>query len=334
MKVLVVAEAPDGTIHEESCSDLPEEIRDAIERLRRLPDDVVRDAAMISALLKDFPDAGNHFLYGVYRDSGGQAPWKVFRRAVSQIRGEDSGGKEEELRRLRMLRKEEMEERAVVRKKAEEARRKKEEEKAMATIRREDLRRGQDVYVRVRYADQMKLRPARINEVMRAAVNVSIEGEDQPRTVRFNEIELSLDGSDKAVSTAPTLAAVPPAFAALGNGRGVQAVERRHPHVEVRRPHQPYEDPRPPSPPVPAQEAPQPTPAPVDTLGQVNAWIEQGSAMRESLVKQQVTLQSAMDDLAAEALRIEEALAAKKAELARVTALLSALDQMRAVAAA
>jgi hypothetical protein len=191
--------------------------------------------------------------------------------------------------------------------------------------RREELNRGQRVFVRVRYADQLKLRPARVNQVMRGAVNVSIDGEDDPRTVRFNEVELSLDGGDKAVSTAPTLAAVPPAFTALAPGR--------HPHVEVRRPYQqppeyqPHDEPH-------RQVVVEAAPAPADTLGQVNAWIEQGSAMRESLVKQQAVLRVAMDDLAAEALRIEEALATKKTELSRVTSLLAALDQMRAVAAA
>jgi hypothetical protein len=74
-------------------------------------------------------------------------------------------------------------------------------------------------------------------------------------------------------------------------------------------------------------------PQPEDTLSKVSAWIEQGSAMRENLVKQQASLQAEMDELALEVLRIEEVLTGKRAEQLRVTALLNALDQMRAAAA-
>lgn len=56
--------------------------------------------------------------------------------------------------------------------------------------------------------------------------------------------------------------------------------------------------------------------------------------MRENLVKQREALQTEMDDLALEALKIEEALKAKKAEHSRVDTLLKALDQMRGTVAA
>lgn len=111
---------------------------------------------------------------------------------------------------------------------------------------------------------------------------------------------------------------------------------RQHPHVEVRRPYQAQGQPQPrPSEPVkvPLPQPPAPPLPPVDTLGQVSAWIEQGSAMREGLLKQKEQLQIEMDDLALEVLKIEEALVGKRAEQARVTALLAALDQMRAAAA-
>lgn len=292
--------------------------------------EVGREAAMIADLMSEYPEAGSQLLYSLYRTAGGRVGWKVFRRIVADFRG--VGGRpiatasQEmllERRRLRMFEQAE----------AKEQREQREKEKAeMATIRREDLRRGQRVYVRVRYGDQMKLRPAKINEVMRAAVNLSIEGENTPRTVRFNEIELSMDGAVDKVSsaTAPSLAAVPSAFAALGDGRGVQSVQQPQPrpHVEVRRPSPP------PSPqPDPAPEARPADPSPADDLGQVNAWIEQGAAMRESLVKKQDALRADMDNLAAEALRIEEALTAKKAEMVRITAMLTAIDQIRGAAA-
>ena len=183
------------------------------------------------------------------------------------------------------------------------------------TVRREELSKGQRVHVRVRYADQVKLLPACINQVMRGAVNVTIDNEDSPRTVRFNEIELS---------SSPSLSAVPPAFVALAEGR----VERREPVVEMRR--QP--SPLPVVAPAAAPAAPAATPS--QTEDEVTAWIEKGASMRDNLLSKQAALQASMDEMVLETLRIEEALAAKKTELTRVTTLLAALDQMRAVAAA
>jgi len=174
------------------------------------------------------------------------------------------------------------------------------------TVRREELSKGQRVHVRVRYADQVKLLPACINQVMRGAVNVSIDDENTPRTVRFNEIEV-----EEAPS--PTLSAVPPAFAALEGH-----VERRvREDAERRQP-----------PPAPALAA-----TPSQPEDEVNAWIEKGASMRDNLATKQAALAAMMDELVLESLRIEEALAAKKAEHARITALLAALDQMRAAAA-
>jgi hypothetical protein len=303
-------------------TDLPPEVAETLEKLSSAPPHVRREGDMIRSLISEYPDAGNHLLYSLYRGAGGKVPWKVFRRVLSDLRSGQRGSpiataSEEmrERRRVKAIKEAEIKAEAKKRKAEERARKEKE---AMATIRREDLRTGQNVFVRVRYGDQMKLRPAKINEVMRAAINLSIEGENLPRTVRFNEIELSADVSDKRPATAPTLTAVPPAFAALSE-------ERRHPHVEVRRPSPPAAPPPPPAPPPPEP--------PADGLGQVNAWIEQGAAMRESLAKKQEALLGEMDVLALEALRIEEALTAKKAEMARVTAMLAAIDQIRGAAA-
>jgi hypothetical protein len=299
---------------------------------------------------------GNHELYVLYRADGGTASWKSFRRGVALYRG----GLDEKTEVARILDEQDRQahlekqhaERELEReqKKEREMERKKRKEEEMA--RREELNRGQRVWVRVRYADQIKLRSAVVCAVMRGAVNVQIDDEPEPRTVRFNEVETSVTPAQQAqqmsqaqsqieveyrrgrhVAPEPKpvtpLTAVPPAFAALG------------------RPQQ--SDPLPPAayPAVGYGPDPNitvsgtaggpgvriPTAQPDDTLSKVSAWIEQGTAMRENLVKQQVLLQTEMDDLALEALRIEEAIASKRAELVRLTTLLAALDQMRAVAA-
>lgn len=351
VKALLLIEGPDG--FREETVDLPDGTvqtargLDALEKsMGALPPHLRREADLILSLVVEYRDAGNHLLYSLYRGVGGRVPWKVFRRVLANVRGIGERGPaataSEQLAERRKLK---TFEQAEARAKAAEERARRAKEKAeMATIRREDLHRGQHVFVRVRYGDQMKLRPAKINEVMRAAVNLSIEGENTPRTVRFNEIELSPDGAaDKMPSaTAPTLAAVPPAFAALGEGRGVQSVpqpERRHPHVEVRRPATPPTEPDrynslgDDSKRLVVPSSPSSATSPGDDLGQVNAWIEQGADMRESLVRKQDALRTDMDNLAAEALRIEEALTAKKAEMVRITAMLTAIDQIRGAAA-
>jgi hypothetical protein len=337
MKALVVVAGPDGVALEGEV-ELPEEVAQAVRTLDEAPPEISREAFLIADLLRGFSDVGNHDLYALYRKAGGRQPWKLFRRIIAHFRRGDAGPAATVSEQMVERRRQKMAERAAAKQRAIEARAKREKEKEMATIRREDLRRGQHVYVRVRYGDQMKLRPAKINEVMRAAVNLLVDGEDRPRTVRFNEIELSTDSTDKKPTTQPTLAAVPQAFAALG---GPAPPEKRHPHVHVEVRREPVEldrrnslqdDPKrlvpPPAPP------PEPSSPPRDDLGQVNAWIQQGAAMREGLVKKQESLQAEVDDLAAEALRIEEAIAAKKAEMARVTAMLTAIDQIRGVVAA
>jgi hypothetical protein len=298
-------------------------------------------AKMISLVQTMPPSVGNKEFYRVYRHEGGTVGWKEFRRCIALLRGGDDAeaeaermdreeadrleretGRLERVERARIEREDREAHELAERERAERAaeREKQNEGGAMTTIRREDLKRGQDVWVRVRFGAHMKLRPARVNNVMRGAVNVTIDGEQQPRMLRFNEIELSPDATDKAPTPSEPsgLTTVPPAFAALADGRGVRAVERPQPAVER---------------PQPIQSAPI-VPSANGALDKVNAWIEQGSAMRENLVKQQAALQTEMDDLAAEALRIEEASVAKRAELARVVSLLSALDQMRAAAAA
>ncbi len=301
-------------------------------------------AKMMSLVQTMPPSVGNKEFYRVYKAEGGTAGWKEFRRCIVLLRGGDDAeaearrmdreeadrlerekGRLERVERARIEREDREAHELAERERAERAaeREKQNEGGAMTTIRREDLKRGQDVWVRVRFGAHMKLRPARVNDVMRGAVNVTIDGEQQPRMLRFNEIELSPDATDKAPTPSEPsgLTAVPPAFAALADGRGVRAVERPQPAYE------------PVKVPQPIQSAPI-VPSANGALDKVNAWIEQGSAMRDNLVKQQATLQNEMDDLAAEALRIEEASVAKRAELARVVSLLSALDQMRAAAAA
>lgn len=66
-------------------------------------------------------------------------------------------------------------------------------------IRREDLKRGDDVYVLVKYGahgEQVKRKKARITDVLRAAVVVDrIEGEQGARTVRFSDLELVVPGT-------------------------------------------------------------------------------------------------------------------------------------------
>ena len=274
----------------------------------------------ISALVREAPSLGNHDLYAVYRNDGGTVPWKVFRRAVAICRGgadadvEMDRIEDEDLihtARLAATRLRTEANHAERVEREEREKREKEQGGSTMTVQREELSRGQRVFVRVRYVDQVKLRPACINQVMRGAVNVTIDDEDAPRTVRFNEIELS---------SSPSLSAVPPAFAALAEGR----VERREPAIEVRR--------QAPPPPVAAPAAPAATPS--QTEDEVTAWIEKGASMRDNLLSKQAALQASMDEMVLETLRIEEALAAKKTELTRVTTLLAALDQMRAVAAA
>jgi len=270
----------------------------------------------ISALVREAPSLGNHDLYAVYRNDGGTVPWKVFRRAVAICRG--GADADVEMERIEDedaacdMRIAKARLRAAARSVERDLeKREKERGGSGMTVQREELSKGQRVFVRVRYADQMKLRPARVNQVMRGAVNVTIDDEDAPRTVRFNEIEI--DGAPT------TLSAVPPAFAALAETEG-RAVRRvREPQVDVPR--------------LPPPTASPPT-APEQTEDEVTAWIEKGASMRDNLVVKQMALQASMDELVLESLRIEEALAAKKAEYARVTGLLAALDQMRAAAAA
>jgi hypothetical protein len=277
----------------------------------------------ISALVRDAPSLGNHDLYAVYRNDGGTVPWKVFRRAVAICRGgadadvEMDRIEDEDLvhtTRLAAMRLRTAANHAERVEREEREKHEKEQGGSTMTVQREELSRGQRVFVRVRYADQVKLRPACINQVMRGAVNVTIDDEDSPRTVRFNEIEVS----------PPTLSAVPPAFAALAEGRG----ERREPVVEMRR--------QAPPPPVaaPAVASAAPAATPSQTEDEVTAWIEKGASMRDNLLSKQAALQASMDEMVLETLRIEEALTLKKIELVRITTLLTALDQMRAVAAA
>jgi hypothetical protein len=307
-----------------------------VERIKRKfeegPPEYRREATLLIQSLQDYPSAGNHFLFNTYRSYGGKMTWKDFRQSVAIFRGEeiqiDERKKEEQSRNER--RKQELQERAEGRQRAEEARRKKKEE--MGTIRREDLRRGQFVFVRVRFADQMKLKRARVLDVMRAAVNVMVEGDGEPRTVRFNEIEIDETSTDKVPGTVTTVAtpsgsnpgpraphhgqpltAVPQAFQQLGDGRGVQPAR---PVVEVRRP-----------------ALPAPPPPPENPADKMNAWIEQGRSMRDGLVKQKEVLQNEMDTLAAEALRIEEALNGKRAEMTKVDAMITVIDQMKTAAA-
>jgi hypothetical protein len=211
----------------------------------------------------------------------------------------------------------------------------------------------------IRLAGHLKLRPATVNNVMRGAVNVQIDNEEQPRTVRFNEVETSAEAAQQS-------------YQANGSPPQTQQYPRQpqQPQIEYRRPQQPRDErderdgpllvgsppktagapltavppafaalgrqqPEPPKVvvPPPVIVPPSSPPQPEDTLSKVSAWIEQGSAMRENLVKQQASLQAEMDELALEVLRIEEVLTGKRAEQLRVTALLNALDQMRAAAA-
>jgi len=263
----------------------------------------------------------NRILFGMYRQDGGTVSWKTFRRAVAICRGGEVA--HAELDRVdaeyeeEMARKERVAWQLAAAAVAKSVAAEKEKGEKMA-VRREDLRKGQRVFVRVRYADQVKLRPASVNQVMRGAVNVIIDDEDTPRTVRFNEIEIDEARTPRKLTQVEIAAA-----AAVEEGR----VERRGPEVAVKRA-------PPPSPvAVPAPQA-EPTSSASQDDDEVNAWIAKGSSMRDNLVSKQMALTAAMDELVLEALRIEELLAAKKAEHARVTSLLAALDQMRAVAAA
>lgn len=282
----------------------------------------------IDRLVHDMPaNIGNRTLYAIYCEEGGKVPWKTFRRAVAFCRGggdaeveHDRVAAEADAEAKREARVFEMELTRAVKEAtvAVEAA----AQGAEKMTRREDLSRGQRVFVRVRYADQTKLRPARVNQVMRGAVNVRIDDEDEPRTVRFNEIEIH---APVPTTSPPTIGAV-----AMADGR----VERRaaEPEVTMKRapPPAPVAVPAPPVAEAPVVTAP--VAAPIDA--EVNAWIEKGSTMRDNLITKRSMLVVAMDDLVEETLRIEETLAAKKVELARVDALLLALDQMRSVVAA
>jgi hypothetical protein len=161
---------------------------------------------------------------------------------------------------------------------------------------------------------------------MRAAVIVKAEGETDARTVRFNEIELV--NSDKPFT------AVPQAFAALDPET---TPAKQVPKERERKKFEPRVSPpavehcvvRPPEP-SPKQSA---AAAPTPDLGEVTKWLAAGAHMRDTLAAQSQVLQSEMDALAAEALRVEEALQSKRADKARVDALIVALDQMRTAAA-
>jgi hypothetical protein len=283
----------------------------APEEFDAYDDDVKREAALVLAVIQMFPGSGNRLLYSKYREAGGRVSWKMFRPALALARG---GAEAEAIHTRRAAAEAEATKRqAAVTARAEARRERERQGENMATIRREDLRAGQKVWVKVQIGNQLKLRPARLEEVMRAAVSVTIEGDKQPRMMRFNEIELT-DGSEKVTPEAhSTLTAVPSAFAAL----------ERAVVVEQRRPLPPQ-----------VQQPIVPAPTVENALDKVNSWIEQGSSMRDGLARQREVLQNALDDLAAEALRIEEAAVAKRAELSRLESLLAALDQMRAVVAA
>lgn len=327
--------------------------------LRELPPKDRADALLMIRAIFDFPDCGAHFVYGIYRDNGGKSSWKDFRRTAEVFRRGDLSPSKTDVNRDRAKRRQqEMKDRAEARAKKDAERERKREERAreerereerereketaMTTIRREDLYKTQQVWVRVRYAGHLKLTPARVLDVVRAAAQVQIEGEKAPRLVRFNEISLT-GHEEQEQAVAPGhhggLTAVPPAFQGLGEGRGVQQMQQnggRHPYVERRHaPSQPIvETRRQVSQPPQISQPPPPAAPPPSALDQVAAWIEQGSGMRENLLKQREALQEEMDNLALEALKIEEALKTKKAEHGRVDTLLKALDQMRGTVAA
>jgi len=192
------------------------------------------------------------------------------------------------------------------------------------TIRREDLKKGQLVYVRVRGImgdGTVKLRAAKVVDVLRAAVVLSAEGDDMPRTVRFNEIETKPPSPDGPLKT------VPEAFAKLAPPQQPpqqpSAVRnpRRLPPVEVAS-----------APPVPiADPAPLPVPAaPPTGMDVMNQWVQQGSGLLASMHAKQAALQAEIDAMALEVLRLEEEQKAKRAELERINGVISGLEKVRA----
>jgi hypothetical protein len=260
------------------------------------------EAEKIVELTRRYPSVGNHVLFALYKNDGGVVTWKAFRQAVALVRGtetiEDVNRRLADATRVpkRKVRKADGPKRGA--------------NGGGMAMKREDLRRGQVVFVRVRYGDGLtKLREAKVLDVMRAAVVVKVDGETDARTVRFNEIELV--NSDKP------LTAVPQAFAALDPETPKAPKERKKFEPKV-------------SPPVAEK---QPAAAPLPDLGEVTKWLAAGASMRDTLAAQSQVLQSEMDSLAAEALRVEEALQSKRADKARVDALIAVLDQMRTAAA-
>lgn len=211
-------------------------------------------------------------------------------------------------------------------------------------IRRDDLTKGDPVYVIVKYGrdgENVKRKKGRVVEVLRAAAVVDrIEGETGARTVRFNELELVPKvgpqppavvqsrrlSPDADVPEESTLREVPAAFADLAQhpvedevADMVERAEReRRPRLvtPLPAPEMKKEESR------PMKESPSERPTDLE------AWIGQGTALRDQMVERGSSIENDIAQLEGQKAQLEAMLAARREELSRLQKLIDLMAQL------
>lgn len=202
---------------------------------------------------------------------------------------------------------------------------------ASRSIRREDVAKGDPIYVLVRYGrdgEQVKRKKARVVDVLRAAAIVDrIEGETGSRTVRFNDLELIPKvgpGSSADVPEVSALREVPRALAELSDeivaNEVAETIGRARPQlVAVEKVVEP----------APVVEVVQkPEAAGSDRPTSVDAWIAQGTALREQMMEKGSAVENEIAQLEEQRAQLDAVLAARRQELVKIQGLIDLMAQL------
>lgn len=223
---------------------------------------------------------------------------------------------------------------------------------ASRAIRREDVTKGDPIYVLVRYGrdgEQVKRKKARVVDVLRAAAIVDrIEGETGARTVRFNDLELIPKvgpqppsvvqarrlSADADVPEDSMLREVPRAFAELSDeivaNEVAETVERARPQLVSVEKAAPVDVPVELSDPV-VEVVQKPEAGSSERPTSVDAWIAQGTALREQMVEKGSAVENEIAKLEEQRAQLDAMLAARKQELAKIQGLIDLMAQLDGV---
>lgn len=236
--------------------------------------------------------------------------------------------------------------------------------KALRKVRREDVSRGDEIYLIIKPTDNpedLKFRRARVDKPMRAGARLKdIEGESKPRVVRYNELALKSDVETAANGNGASngeaegrvvrrskrkpkpLKAVPPAFHDVAEEQEMKDWEQKvHYKRQPEAAPEVHAESAEPEPEMAEQEAPAASDDTVEDLDtedevlpqksaerELEDWVEKGDAIRRQLVSQANDIETEVSTLMEEHTKLEQRIGEQTSKLTKLRKRIELLDQI------